>query len=99
MVGPDPRLLGFLSAEKSSGLGLQNSQPRPELQGLGKATLLIWPPDDPVFSYDRARRLTEMLPDARLVDVEDSRGFVSEDQPKRLAEEIAHFMGEIERTI
>src|SRR5204863_8599152 len=69
------------------------------LRSFDRPTLLNWPPDDPVFSYDRARRLTEMLPDARLVDVEDSRGFVSEDQPKRLAEEIAHFIGETERTV
>jgi pimeloyl-ACP methyl ester carboxylesterase len=63
-----------------------------ELRSFDKPTLLVWPPDDPVFSFENANRLTRLLPDARLVEIEDSRGFVSEDQPKRLAEEIAEFI-------
>jgi hypothetical protein len=32
------------------------------------------------------------MPDARLVPIEDSYGFVSEDQPKRVASEISAFL-------
>ena len=34
------------------------------------------------------------MPNARLVRIEDSRTFVSEDQPERLAEQIASFVRE-----
>jgi pimeloyl-ACP methyl ester carboxylesterase len=62
------------------------------LRGFDKPVLLVWPPEDPVFSFEHARRLSrEILPNATLVEVEDSWGFVAEDQPKVLASEIGGF--------
>ncbi|MFN2544068.1 MAG: alpha/beta fold hydrolase [Actinomycetota bacterium] len=62
------------------------------LRNFDKPTLLVWPPDDPVFRFDHAQRLAKLLPNARIVEIEDSWGFVSEDQPKVLASEIASFL-------
>ena len=56
--------------------------------------LLVWAPDDPFFPNEHAKRLAELVPDGRIVWIEDSKAFVSEDQPERTAEAIADFMAE-----
>jgi pimeloyl-ACP methyl ester carboxylesterase len=55
--------------------------------------LIAWAPDDRIFPLRFAERLVAMIPDARLEQISDSRAFVPEDQPKRLAELIAAFLG------
>ena len=62
------------------------------LANFDKPTLLVWPPDDPAFPFEDAKRLAALIPNATLVEIEDSRGFVQEDQPKRTASEIAAFV-------
>jgi pimeloyl-ACP methyl ester carboxylesterase len=57
-------------------------------------TLLAWAPDDLMFSLRFAERLAAMIPGARLEQVADSRAFVPQDQPRRLAELIAGFVAE-----
>jgi pimeloyl-ACP methyl ester carboxylesterase len=57
-------------------------------------TLLAWAPDDMMFRVRFAERLAEMIPGARLELIADSRAFVPEDQPERLAELIAGFVAE-----
>lgn len=57
-------------------------------------TLLAWAPDDLIFPLRYAERLAAMIPGARLEQVHDSRAFVPQDQPKRLAELIAAFVDE-----
>lgn len=64
------------------------------LRTFRRPVLIVWPPEDRVFRFRNAERLAEIIPDARLVPIEDSRGFVSEDQPERLAEEIERFCTE-----
>jgi pimeloyl-ACP methyl ester carboxylesterase len=59
-------------------------------------TLLAWAPDDLMFPPRFAERLAEMIPGARLELVADSRAFVPEDQPARLAELIAQFVAELQ---
>jgi pimeloyl-ACP methyl ester carboxylesterase len=59
-----------------------------------KPVLLAWAADDRFFSLDLAERLAARFPDARLEVIEDSRTFVPEDQPERLAELIASFVRE-----
>jgi pimeloyl-ACP methyl ester carboxylesterase len=54
--------------------------------------LLTWAPGDKVFPLKYAERLARETPNARLVQIPDSRTFVSLDQPQRLAEEIASFV-------
>ena len=60
--------------------------------------LLAWAPEDRFFPFAHAERLADLLPDARLERIEDSRTFVSEDQPQRLAELIAGFVREPAKT-
>src|SRR5215211_4310102 len=65
-----------------------------KLAGVEAPALLLWAPDDPFFPDSHADRLAELIPDARVVTVEDSKAFVSEDQPERTARAIADFMAE-----
>jgi pimeloyl-ACP methyl ester carboxylesterase len=65
-----------------------------KLRGFDRPTLLAWAPEDRFFPIAHAERLAELLPDARLERIEDSRTFVSEDQPQRLADLIAAFVRE-----
>jgi len=49
-----------------------------------------------VMPPEHGRRLADLLPDARLVEIEDSYTLVPLDQPARLAAEIRRFLGERE---
>ncbi len=61
--------------------------------------LLAWAPDDLIFPLRFAERLAALVPGARLERIADSRAFVPEDQPERLAELIGAFAGEGARSI
>ena len=65
-----------------------------QLPGFDRPVLLAWAPEDRFFPLAHAERLAALLPDARVAQIEDSRTFVSEDQPQRLAELIAGFVRE-----
>jgi pimeloyl-ACP methyl ester carboxylesterase len=65
-----------------------------KLRSFDRPTLIAWAPEDRFFKLRFAERLAREIPNARLVRIEDSRTFVSEDQPERLAEEIASFVRE-----
>jgi pimeloyl-ACP methyl ester carboxylesterase len=65
-----------------------------KLRSFDRPTLIAWAPEDRFFKLRYAERLASEMPNARLVRIEDSRTFVSEDQPERLAEEIASFVTE-----
>jgi pimeloyl-ACP methyl ester carboxylesterase len=65
-----------------------------KLRSFDRPTLIAWAPEDRFFKLRFAERLAAEIPNARLVRIEDSRTFVSEDQPERLAEEIAAFVTE-----
>ena len=69
-----------------------------KLRSFDRPTLIAWAPEDRFFKFKYAQRLASEMPNARLVTIEDSRTFVSEDQPERLAEEIASFVSEPART-
>jgi pimeloyl-ACP methyl ester carboxylesterase len=56
--------------------------------------LLTWGRDDRFFPYEHAERLAQILPDARLVGIDDARTFVSEDQPEAVAAAIRDFLRE-----
>jgi len=64
------------------------------LRDFDRPTLIAWAPEDRFFKFKYAEKLTAAIPNARLVRIENSRTFVSEDQPERLAEEIASFVRE-----
>lgn len=53
-----------------------------------KPVLLLWGASDRFFKIEYARRLQDVFPDARLVEVEGGRTFVPLDEPQRVADEI-----------
>ncbi|MCE7009081.1 alpha/beta hydrolase [Kibdelosporangium philippinense] len=56
-----------------------------------KPVLLAWAREDKVFPIELAYRLGEILPNATVVEIDDSYTFVPEDQPAELAEQIIKF--------
>ena len=60
----------------------------------GKPVLVAWAAEDKFFPSELGERLAGEFPDARLERIEDSRTFVSEDQPERTAQLIADFARE-----
>jgi pimeloyl-ACP methyl ester carboxylesterase len=65
-----------------------------KLRSFDRPTLLAWAREDVVFKLRFAERLARDIPGARLELIEDSRSFVPEDQPERLAELIGAFVRE-----
>ena len=61
------------------------------LPGFRKPVLLAWPKEERIFPIELAHRLAELLPDAKVVEIEDSLTFVSEDQPDELAKQVIAF--------
>jgi pimeloyl-ACP methyl ester carboxylesterase len=64
------------------------------LGGFDKPTLLVWAADDKLFPVDYGRRLAEHFPQARFETMPDSRTFVPEEQPERLAARVREFLVE-----
>jgi pimeloyl-ACP methyl ester carboxylesterase len=65
-----------------------------KLRGFDRPTLLAWAREDVVFKLRFAERLAGDIPNSRLELIDDSRSFVPEDQPERLAELIGAFARE-----
>jgi pimeloyl-ACP methyl ester carboxylesterase len=65
-----------------------------KLRDFDRPTLIAWAREDIVFKSRFAERLARDIPNSRLEWIEDSRSFVSEDQPARLAELIGTFARE-----
>jgi pimeloyl-ACP methyl ester carboxylesterase len=64
-----------------------------KLRGSELPILLAWAPGDKFFPISYAERLADDAGDARIVPIADAKTFVALDQPQRLAEEIAGFVG------
>jgi pimeloyl-ACP methyl ester carboxylesterase len=62
-----------------------------KLRDFDRPTLIAWAREDIVFKPRFAERLARDIPNSRLEWIEDSRSFVSEDQPARLAELVGAF--------
>jgi pimeloyl-ACP methyl ester carboxylesterase len=58
------------------------------LNRFSKPVLLLWGTADRFFKLDFARRLADVFPDARLVEVDRGRTFLPLDEPQRVADEI-----------
>jgi pimeloyl-ACP methyl ester carboxylesterase len=65
-----------------------------KLPRLEAPLLAVWTPEDRFFPDEHADRLAELVPDGRVVRIQDSLAFVSEDQPERTAEAIGGFTAE-----
>ena len=63
------------------------------LRGSDLPILLAWAPGDRFFPISYAERLASEAGNARIVRIPDSKTFVPLDQPQRLADEIAGFVG------
>jgi pimeloyl-ACP methyl ester carboxylesterase len=60
--------------------------------GFSGPVLLAWAPEDKAFKIADAHRLAGDFADARVVEIDDSSTFVSEDQPQRLVDEMLAFL-------
>ncbi len=63
-----------------------------------RPVLLAWSPEDQVFAPGDAERYCEALTDGQMALIDDAYSFTPEDQPSRLAEEIAKFASANGRT-
>ncbi|MGI8449624.1 MAG: alpha/beta fold hydrolase [Streptosporangiaceae bacterium] len=61
------------------------------LPGFDRPALVVWARGDRVMPPEHGRRLAELLPDARLAEIEDSYTLIPLDQPARLAQVIRGF--------
>ena len=55
---------------------------------------MLWADGDKIFPREHGRRLAELLPQGRFELVHDSRTFIPEEQPERLAARVREFLGE-----
>lgn len=59
-----------------------------------RPALIVWASEDKVMPPEHGRRLAELLPDARLVEIGDSYTMIPEDQPVEFARHIDEFVSE-----
>jgi len=64
------------------------------LRGFDKPALVLWADGDRIFPREHGQRLAELLPQGRFELVDDSRTFIPEDQPQRLAARVRKFLVE-----
>jgi pimeloyl-ACP methyl ester carboxylesterase len=63
------------------------------LPAFDRPALVVWAAEDRVMPPAHGRRLAELLPQGRLVEIDDSYTLIGLDQPRRLAEAIEGFVG------
>lgn len=64
------------------------------LRDFDRPALVVWATEDRVMPRDHGRRLVDLLPHGRLVEIDDSYTLIPEDQPHALAEAIRKFVRE-----
>jgi pimeloyl-ACP methyl ester carboxylesterase len=64
------------------------------LPGFDRPALVVWASEDRVMPPEHGRRLAELLPQGRLVEIPDSYTLVPLDQPARLAQLVGDFAHE-----
>ncbi|MEV6881109.1 alpha/beta hydrolase [Streptomyces sp. NPDC051135] len=64
------------------------------LRRFDRPALVVWATEDLMMPRAHGRRLTELLPQGRLVEVEDTRTLIPEDQPELLASLLREFIAE-----
>jgi pimeloyl-ACP methyl ester carboxylesterase len=62
-----------------------------QLRDFDRPVLLLWGSEEKVFPLGLARRLAALLPDARLVEVDDTYTFISEDRPDIVVAQVVDF--------
>jgi pimeloyl-ACP methyl ester carboxylesterase len=64
-----------------------------KLRGSDLPLRLLWAPGDKFFPIKYAERLASEVPNAKIVQIPDAKTFVPLDQPQRVAEGLAEFVG------
>jgi pimeloyl-ACP methyl ester carboxylesterase len=85
------RVLRSISAEP--GLLVEAAERIADFHG---PALVVWATEDRVMPPEHGRRLAELLPKGRLVEVADSYTLIPLDQPRRLVQSIRNFIYERE---
>lgn len=62
------------------------------LRKFDRPALVVWATEDLMMPRAHGRRLAELLPQGRLVEIEDSRTLVAEDQPEQLTCALREFI-------
>ena len=62
------------------------------LRKFDKPALVVWATEDLMMPRAHGRRLAELLPQGRLVEIEDSRTLIAEDRPEQLASVLREFV-------
>jgi pimeloyl-ACP methyl ester carboxylesterase len=62
------------------------------LTGFDRPALVLWAEGDRLFPLEHGRRLAQLLPQGRFATMPDSRTFIPEEQPERLAAIAAEFL-------
>jgi pimeloyl-ACP methyl ester carboxylesterase len=68
------------------------------LPSFNRPALVVWASEDRVMPPEHGRRLAELLPQGRLVEVEDSYTLIPLDQPAKLAQAMREFAHASDRT-
>ncbi|MGW2473259.1 alpha/beta fold hydrolase [Streptomyces sp. NPDC001665] len=63
-----------------------------KLREFDRPALVVWAAEDKVMPPEHGRRLAELLPKGRLVEIEDSYTLIPEDQPAELSAHIRSFL-------
>jgi len=67
------------------------------LRSFDRPALVVWASEDRVMPPEHGRRLAELLPQGRLVEIADSYTLIPVDQPVELARHIREFVREASR--
>jgi pimeloyl-ACP methyl ester carboxylesterase len=78
---------GTLSARRRDMLAICQ-----RLGAFDRPVLVVWTPEDRVQRPEHGRRLVELLPDARLVEIPDSYTLLMCDQPQAFSHAIRAFV-------
>ncbi|MGZ4185397.1 MAG: alpha/beta fold hydrolase [Solirubrobacteraceae bacterium] len=85
------RVLRSISAER--GVMVEAAEALADFHG---SALVVWAAEDRIMPPEHGRRLVELLPNGRLVEIADSYTLIPLDQPGRLARSIRSFIYERE---
>lgn len=77
------------------GLGVRRTELLEAAEGLrtfDKPALVVWALEDRMNPRAHGRRLAELLPQGRLLEIEDSGTLIAEDQPEQLVAALREFI-------
>jgi pimeloyl-ACP methyl ester carboxylesterase len=86
------RILRSIAAD--SGLLTRTAEALPEFE---RPSLIVWASEDRVMPPAHGRRLAELLPQSRLIEITDTYTLIPLDQPIALAQAISAFVGGLPR--